>query len=425
MVAKVQFCVTGITNLVKNHYVFTVGGNFGYFFLGKKPFKYLRTSFTNSDMETIRMVDLKRQYERLKTDIDKALQEAIDSTAFINGPAVKSFAAELAEHLEVEHAIPCGNGTDALQVALMALELEPGDEVITTPFSFIASIEVIKLLRLVPVLVDIDPLSFNLDPDLLEKVITTKTRAIIPVHLFGQCANMEKILEIAGKHDLRVIEDTAQAIGTDYLFNDGRKLKAGTIGDIGTTSFFPSKNLGCYGDGGAILTRSATLNEKIRTVVNHGSKVKYYYDEVGVNSRLDTLQAAILGVKLKQLDSFNRARQDAAAAYDSALGDLPGLSIPARMPWSTHTFHQYTLTLEGGGRDELVEYLRSKDIPVMIYYPLALHLQNAYKDLGYVAGDFPVTESMTESVFSIPMHTELDKEQIDYICTHIREYLSE
>jgi dTDP-4-amino-4,6-dideoxygalactose transaminase len=375
-------------------------------------------------METIRMVDLKRQYERLKTDIDQALQEAIESTAFINGPQVKKFGSELAEYLEVEHAIPCGNGTDALQVALMALDLQPGDEVITTPFSFIASIEVIRLLRLVPVLVDIEPLSFNLDPSRIEAAISKKTRAIIPVHLFGQCADMESILAITEKHGIRVVEDTAQAIGTDYLFRDGRRMRAGTLGDIGTTSFFPSKNLGCYGDGGAILTRDGKLGERIRTIVNHGSRVKYYYDEVGVNSRLDTLQAAILRVKLRHLDDFIRSRQQAAASYDRALGDIPQLSIPARLPWSEHTFHQYTLTLEGEGRDDLIGYLRSKDIPVMVYYPLSLHLQNAYRDLGYQKGDFPVSESMTESVFSIPMHTELDTEQIEYICHHIQEFLS-
>jgi dTDP-4-amino-4,6-dideoxygalactose transaminase len=375
-------------------------------------------------MQNIKMVDLKRQYDRMKSEINEAIQNTIDSTAFINGPDVKSFRDELAEYLDVEQVIPCANGTDALQIALLALDLQPGDEVITTPFSFIASIEVIKLLRLVPVLVDIDPLSFNLEPDLIESAITDKTRAIIPVHLFGQCANMERIQDIAGRHGLFVIEDTAQAIGADYYFSDGKRMKAGTIGTIGTTSFFPSKNLGCYGDGGAILTRDKSLGERIGMIVNHGSKVKYFYDEVGVNSRLDTIQAAILRVKLRYLDEYHAARRKAAAAYDSLLGDLPSLSIPARVSWSNHIFHQYTLTLLSGNRDDLVSYLRSKDIPVMIYYPLPLHLQNAYKDLNHSKGDFPVTERMSESVFSIPMHTELETDQIEYICQHISDYIN-
>jgi len=375
-------------------------------------------------MQTIRMVDLKRQYDRLKTDIDTAIQEAIDSTAFINGPQVQKFREGLAEYLDVEHVISCGNGTDALQVALMALDLEPGDEVITTPFSFVASIEVIKLLRLVPVLVDIDPLTCNLNPSLLESVISKKTRVIIPVHLFGQCANMEHILEVAGKHELKVIEDTAQAVGADYIFKDGHQMKAGTIGDLGTASFFPSKNLGCFGDGGAVITRDKYLYDRLRTIVNHGSRVKYFYDEVGVNSRLDTLQAAILEVKLRHLEEFNAARQEAAEAYDKLLGNIPGIKIPARARWSTHIFHQYTLIINAEKRDDLAGYLKSKGIPVMIYYPLPLHLQNAYKDLNYRAGDFPVTESMSKSVLSIPMHTELETDQIEYICYHIKDYLT-
>ncbi len=375
-------------------------------------------------MHPIRMVDLKRQYVRLRTEIDESIQKAIDSTAFINGPDVHSFSAELSAYLDVEHVIPCGNGTDALQVALMAIDLEPGDEVITTPFSFIASIEVIKLLRLVPVLVDIDPLTFNLDPLQLEAAISDKTRAIIPVHLFGQCADMESILEIAGKHGLKVIEDTAQAIGAEYIFSDARRMKAGTIGTIGCASFFPSKNLGCYGDGGAIITRDPDLHVQIRTIVNHGSRVKYYYEEVGVNSRLDTLQAAILRVKLRYLDDFNAARQEAAAAYDRLLGSVSRLRIPARASWSTHIFHQYTLIIEGAERDNLCDYLRSRDIPAMIYYPLSLHLQKAYRHLNYGEGDFPVTESMSKTVFSIPMHTELETEQIEYICHHIKEFLN-
>jgi UDP-2-acetamido-2-deoxy-ribo-hexuluronate aminotransferase len=376
-------------------------------------------------MEAIRMVDLRRQYDRFRDEIDKAIQEVLYSTAFINGPEVKSFRDEFASHLDVPYVIPCANGTDALQVALMALELQPGDEIITTPFSFIASIEVIKLLRLVPVLADVDPRSFNIDPGQIEQRVTKKTRAIIPVHLFGQCAQMESILDIALKHGLYVIEDTAQAVGTDYIFQDGGKKKAGTIGNIGTASFFPSKNLGCYGDGGAIMTRDAALHHKIQAIVHHGSRTKYYYEEVGVNSRLDTLQAAILRVKLRHLDSFHLARQKVADAYDAELGNIPQLITPARMPWSTHIFHQYTLILQHANRDQLREYLKSKEIPAMVYYPLPLHLQDAYKDLGYRRGDFPVTESLSETVLSIPMHTEMESDQIEYICHHIKTFLKQ
>ena len=370
------------------------------------------------------MVDLKGQYDRLGTEINKAIREVIDGSAFINGPSVGAFSDELASFLEVPHVIPCGNGTDALQAALMALNLQPRDEVITTPFSFIASIEVIRLLRLAPILVDVDRATFTLDPAHLEKAISKKTRAIIPVHLFGQCAEMEPILDIAAKHGLSVIEDTAQALGTDYLFGDGSAKKAGTIGTIGTTSFFPSKNLGAFGDGGALMTSDEKLGKRLKSIVNHGSSVKYLYEEVGVNSRLDTLQAAILRVKLRHLPSFNRARQDAASAYDAALGDLPWLEIPCRAPYSTHIFNQYTLVMKQAGRDQLTDYLRSKQIPVMVYYPLSLHLQKAYLDLGYTEGDFPVTERLSQNVFSIPMHTELTSDQIEYICHHISAFPS-
>ncbi len=306
---------------------------------------------------------------------------------------------------------------------MMALGLKPGDEVITPDFTFIATVEVIALMKLKPVIVDIDPETFNIDPEQVRKAITSKTKAIIPVHLYGQSANMGELLAIAGEHNIPVIEDTAQAVGADYIFRDSRRMKAGTVGTLGTTSFFPSKNLGCYGDGGAILTRNGELYEKLRTVVNHGSRVKYYYDEVGVNSRLDTLQAAILRVKLRHLEEFNAARQEAAAAYDRLLGGIPGLRIPHRASWSTHIFHQYTLVLEEGDRDGLAEYLRSKEIPVMIYYPLSLHLQKAYRDLNYREGDFPVSESLSGNVLSIPMHTELESGQIEYICHHIKEFL--
>lgn len=375
-------------------------------------------------MEAIRMVDLKRQYERFRDEINDAIQQVLDATAFINGPDVKAFLEEFSAYLDTPHTVPCGNGTDALQVALMALDLQPGDKVITTPFSFIASIEVIKLLRLVPVLVDVDPHSFNMDPGAMAKHITPRTKAVIPVHLFGQCAYMEGIMDLARNHGLTVIEDTAQAVGTDYIFQDGSRKKAGTIGNIGTASFFPSKNLGCYGDGGAIMTGDETLYKKMRAIVNHGSVKKYYYDEVGVNSRLDTLQAAILRVKLRYLDSFHLARQKVAEAYDAGLGEIPQLTIPARVPYSTHIFHQYTLVLRDGERDQLRDYLTSKDIPVMVYYPLPLHLQQAYRDLGYWKGDFPVTESLSRTVFSLPMHTEMESEQIEYICHHIKHYLT-
>jgi UDP-2-acetamido-2-deoxy-ribo-hexuluronate aminotransferase len=376
-------------------------------------------------MEAIKMVDLKRQYDRFRDEIDMAIQEVLDSTAFINGPSVKAFRDEFASYLDVPYVIPCANGTDALQVALMALDLQPGDEVITTPFSFIASTEVIKLLGLVPVLADVDPRSFNIDPGQIEQRVTKKTRAIIPVHLFGQCAHMESITDISLKHGLFIIEDTAQAVGTDYIFQDGGRKKAGTIGNIGTASFFPSKNLGCYGDGGAIMTRDEALQHKIQAIVHHGSRIKYYYDEVGVNSRLDTLQAAILRVKLKHLDSFHEARQKVAERYDAELGNIPQLLLPERVPWSTHIFHQYTLILRDVGRDRLRDYLKGKEIPAMIYYPLPLHLQVAYKDLGYHRGNFPVTESLSESVLSIPMHTEMESEQIEYICHHIKTYFKQ
>jgi UDP-2-acetamido-2-deoxy-ribo-hexuluronate aminotransferase len=376
-------------------------------------------------MEAIQMVDLKRQYDRFRDEINEAIQEVIDDAAFINGPSVKAFRDEFARYLDVPHVIPCANGTDALQVALMALNLQPGEEVITTPFSFISSIEVIKLLGLVPVLADVDPRSFNIDTGQIERQITPKTRAIIPVHLFGQCAQMESITDIARRHGLYVIEDTAQAVGTDYIFQDGSRQKAGTIGDIGTASFFPSKNLGCYGDGGAIMTRDPALHHKIQAIVNHGSRTKYYYDEVGVNSRLDTLQAAILRVKLKYLESFHEARQNVAAAYDDGLGNVPQLKLPERVPWSTHIFHQYTLILQDADRDQLRDYLKSKGIPVMVYYPLPLHLQVAYKDLGYREGDFPAAESLSATVFSIPMHTEIESEQIEYICHHIKTFLKQ
>ena len=363
----------------------------------------------------IQMVDLKGQYKKIKTEVDSAIQEVIDSAAFIKGPAVKKFQEELEQYMNVKRVIPCANGTDALQVALMGLDLKPGDEIITSPFTFISTIEVILLLGMKPVLADIDPETFNISPDEIRKVITSKTRGIIPVHLFGQCADMDQILKIAKDHNLKIIEDTAQAIGAGYTFKDGSRAKAGTLGNIGTTSFFPSKNLGAFGDGGAVFTEDEELGEKLAAIVNHGMKRRYYYDYVGVNSRLDTLQAAILSVKLKYLDDYNKARQNAAGFYDSAFQSIDQIATPFRNTDSEHIFHQYTLKIKDGSRDELKSYLNKKDIPAMIYYPVGLHLQDAYKNLGFSKGDFPVTEKICTEVISLPMHTELDEQQLKYI----------
>jgi len=373
-------------------------------------------------MKEIQMVDLRSQYLKIKTEVDGAIQGVIDSTAFIKGKEVFQFQDELASYMGAGHAIACGNGTDALQLAMMSLDLRPGDEVITTPFTFISTIEVIKLLGMKPLLVDVEEGTFNMDPDLLQQVVTKRTRAIVPVHLFGQCAHMEKIMDFASDAGLFVIEDAAQAIGADYLYSDGSSRKAGTIGDVGTTSFFPSKNLGAYGDGGAIFTSDDHLAEKLKALANHGMKERYYYDYVGVNSRLDTLQAAILRVKLKQLHSYHLARQQAALFYDEALSDITGLKIPERSPSSTHIFHQYTIQVPEEVRDPLKKWLGEKKIPSMIYYPVPLHLQHAYADLGYRAGDLPVSEKLSAKVLSLPMHTELDTEQLSYISGQIRAF---
>ncbi len=375
-------------------------------------------------MKKLQMVDLRSQYLEIKEEIDNGIRDVVDSCAFINGPAVQSFQKNLEQYLGVKHVIPCANGTDALQVSMMALGLQPGDEVITSSFTFIATAEVIALLRLTPVLVDVDPGTFNIDPTAFEKAITPRTRAVVPVHLFGQCAPMEEILEIARRHNLFVIEDNCQAIGSEYIFNDGSRKKAGTIGHIGCTSFFPSKNLGCYGDGGAIFTNDDDLARQMRVVVNHGMTVRYYHDYVGVNSRLDSLQAAVLDVKLKRLDRYAARRQAAAAWYDRAFGGHPKLEIPARYAKSTHVFHQYTLILRGVDRKALIEFLASKEIPAMIYYPVPLHLQKAYLDPRYQPGDFPVTEQLCSSVFSLPMHTELDEEQLAWITDHVLEFVN-
>jgi dTDP-4-amino-4,6-dideoxygalactose transaminase len=373
-------------------------------------------------MKEIRMVDLKGQYDKIKPEIDKAIQEVIETTTFINGPAVKDFQTDLEKYLDVKHVIPCANGTDALQVAMMGLDLKPGDEIITTSFTFIATAEVIALLGLTPVLVDVDEKTFNIDPEAIRKAITPKTRAIVPVHLFGQCADMEEIKKIAQEHNLYVIEDTCQAIGTDYIFSDGTRKKAGTIGDVSGMSFFPSKNLGCYGDGGAIFTNDDALAQQMRIVVNHGMVVRYYHDYVGVNSRLDSIQAAVLKVKLQYLDEYIKARQTAADYYDAAFANHPKLVTPFRDPKSTHVFHQYTLVTKNLDRDELQKFLTSKNIPAMVYYPVPMHMQKAYQDPRYKEGDFPVTEKLSKSVISLPMHTEMDEEQLKFITSSILEF---
>ncbi|MCL2682862.1 MAG: DegT/DnrJ/EryC1/StrS family aminotransferase [Bacteroidales bacterium] len=373
-------------------------------------------------MNPIQMVDLKSQYQKIKPEVDKGIQEVLDTCAFINGPAVKRFQENLEKYLNVKHVIPCANGTDALQVAMMALDLKPGDEVITTTFTFVATAEVIALLGLTPVLVDVDPHFFNIDINAIEKAITPKTKAIVPVHLFGQSADMEGIMHLANKHNLFVIEDACQAIGADFIYPDGRKQKVGTIGDVGCVSFFPSKNLGCYGDGGALFTNDDTLAEKLRMIVNHGMKVRYYHDEIGVNSRLDSIQAVVLDAKLKHLDTYNKNRENAAAYYSSAFSKSDKLTVPALAKNSTHVFHQYTLQLhEHINRDELIKHLTDKGIPAMIYYPVPLHQQKAYLDPRYKEGDFPVSEKLAKTVMSLPMHSELDNKQLEYITSAVLE----
>ncbi len=372
----------------------------------------------------IRMVDLSRQYKAIRNDIDAAIQEVIDETGFIRGRQVGLFRDELSDYLGCRHVIPCGNGTDALQAAMMVLDLKPGDEIITTPFTFIATVEVIRLLGLKPILADVDPGTFNIDPEEIRKKITPATKGIVPVHLFGQCAGMKTIMEIAGEHGLFVIEDAAQALGTDYSFPGGRVKKAGTIGLIGCTSFFPSKNLGAFGDGGAIFTDNDEIGTRLAATVNHGMKQSYHYDYVGINSRLDTIQAAILRVKLRKLDEYNRKRYRAASYYDSSFHGMSDLEIPVKNPDSTHIFHQYTLKVKNGKREGLKEHLLKNKIPSMIYYPSGLHLQKAYQDLGYHEGDFPVTEQLCREVLSLPMHTELDEQQLKYIAEAVRGYLN-
>ncbi|AQX85000.1 DegT/DnrJ/EryC1/StrS family aminotransferase [Elizabethkingia bruuniana] len=373
-------------------------------------------------MKKIQMVDLQGQYQKIKNEADAAVLKVMESAAFINGPEVKEFTTELQNYLDVKHVIPCANGTDALQIALMALDLQEGDEVITADFTFAATVEVIHLLKLKSVLVDVDYNTFTIDIEKLKAAITPKTKAIIPVHLFGQCSNMEEILKVAKEHNLYVIEDNAQAIGADYTFSDGTKKKSGTMGTLGTTSFFPSKNLGCYGDGGAIFTNDDELEYKIRGIVNHGMYRRYYHDEVGVNSRLDSVQAAVLRIKLRLLDEYAKARNEAAAYYDNAFANHPDILVPERATDSTHVFHQYTLRILNGKRNELQEFLTSKEIPAMIYYPVALRKQKAYFQDGNDA-DFVNTDKLLDQVISLPMHTELDEEQLKYITDAVLEFM--
>jgi dTDP-4-amino-4,6-dideoxygalactose transaminase len=370
-------------------------------------------------MKKIQMVDLQTQYQHIKSDIDKGIQAVIDSASFIKGPAVSSFQKNLENYTGAKHVIPVGNGTDALQIALMALGLKPGDEVITPTFTFIATAEVVALLGLTPVVVDVDWDTMNISVDSIRKAITPRTKAIVPVHLFGQCADMEAIMSIAQEHNLYVVEDACQAIGAEYTFADGTKKQAATIGHIGCTSFFPSKNLGCYGDGGAIFTNDDELAAQMRAIANHGMVIRYHHDQVGVNSRLDSIQAAILDVKLPHLNEYIAARQKAAAYYDHAFANHEHILIPVRDERSTHVFHQYTLRLKDVDRDALREALAAAEIPAMVYYPIPLHMQKAYQDPRYQVGDFPVAEKLAACVLSLPMHTELDNEQLEYITTHV------
>lgn len=371
------------------------------------------------------MVDLKGQYEKIDNQVQTALQEVLQSTAFINGPAVQRFQHHLENYLDVKHVIPCANGTDALQVALMGLGLQPGDEVITADFTFAATAEVIALLGLTPVLVDIDPKTFNIAVDAVARAITPKTKAIIPVHLFGQAAPMEALLQLAEEHKIFVVEDNAQGIGATYTFSDGRKQKTGTLGHVGTTSFFPSKNLGAYGDGGALFTNDDDLAHTLRGIVNHGMYQRYHHDVVGVNSRLDAMQAAILDVKLSYLDSYNEARKAAALQYNARLSGHQNIVTPFREgDCDSHVYHQYTLRLLDTDRDAVVKKMGEKNIPTGVYYPIPLHAQKAYKDPRYRPEDFPVTLQMTKEVISLPMHTELSTAQIDYICTHLMDAIN-
>jgi len=384
-------------------------------------------------MNKIQMVDLKGQYQAIKEQVDSSISNILETSAFINGADVKAFQKELEDYLGVKHVIPCANGTDALQIAMMGLGLKAGDEIITADFTFAATVEVIALLQLTPVLVDVDPDTFNIDIAAIERAITPKTKAIVPVHLFGQCANMDALLELGKKYNIFIIEDNAQAIGANYTFKNGRKQKAGTMGDVGSTSFFPSKNLGCYGDGGAIFTNDDDLAHTIRGIVNHGMYVRYHHDVVGVNSRLDSIQAAVLRAKLPKLDEYCNARRTAARKYAKAFAGQKHIVVPKTVngcegicaTCDCHVFHQYTLKITNGKRDALAAHFAEKGIPCGIYYPIPLHKQKAYVDNRYKEEDFPVTNQLVKQVISLPMHTELDDEQINYISTILIDFVNQ
>ena len=375
-------------------------------------------------MKKIQMVDLMTQYQKIKPAVDEAILSVIEKAQFINGPEVTSFQKEMEDYLNVKHVIPCANGTDALQIALMALGLKPGDEVITPSFTYIATTEVIALLGLKPVFVEVEGDTFCIDPDALRSAITSKTKAIVPVHLYGQAANMESIMEIANEHGLAVIEDNAQAIGSDYKYKDGRSAKTGTIGHIGCTSFFPSKNLGCYGDGGAIFTNDDDLAGKMRMIANHGQSKRYYHDVVGCNSRLDSIQAAILRIKLRELDGYIAARRSVADHYDNFFSKIEGITVPVRDKYSSHVFHQYTLILDGIDRDGLHQYLAEHDVPSMIYYPVPAHRQKMFETFGSADTVLELTDWLTERVISLPIHTEMEQDQLDHICATVKNYLN-
>jgi dTDP-4-amino-4,6-dideoxygalactose transaminase len=375
-------------------------------------------------MKKIQMVDLQTQYQKIKSDVDEAINNVIEQANFINGPEVGEFRVQLEKYLNISHVIPCANGTDALQIALMALGLKPGDEVITPSFTYIATTEVIALLGLPPVFVDVLPDTFCIDPSKIEEAITPKTKVIVPVHLYGQCADMDSILEIATKYNLKVVEDTAQAIGAEYTHKNGKVSKAGTMGDIGCTSFFPSKNLGCYGDGGAMYTNDVHLASSLKKIANHGQVIKYHHEVVGCNSRLDTIQAAILKIKLPFLDNYCAARQKVAVFYDEAFSEVEQITTPFKAVNTTHVYHQYTIKLSGVDRKELIEYLNSHGIPSMIYYPLPAHKQGMFKSFGKENQDLPITNQLTECVLSLPIHTEMELDQLEYITKHIIHYIN-
>ncbi|MDP1844980.1 MAG: DegT/DnrJ/EryC1/StrS family aminotransferase [Sediminibacterium sp.] len=376
-------------------------------------------------MRPIQMVDTKTQYEQIKHEVDAAIHEVLDTAAYINGKPVQDFTAALSSYLQVKHTIPCANGTDALQIAMMALDLQPGDEVITPSFTYIATTEVVALLKLKPVFVEVDARTFCIDPAAIEKAITTKTKAIVPVHLYGHAAPMEQIMKIAKAHNLYVIEDNAQAIGCDYTFSDGITKKTGTIGTIGATSFYPSKNLGAYGDGGAIFTNDDALAHKMKMIANHGQQKRYYHEVVGCNSRLDSMQAAILNIKLKKLDQYNQARQAVAHHYNQAFANHPAITVPYVADYSTHVYHQYTIQLNGVSRDGLNEYLATHKIPSMIYYPVPGHKQDMFASFGLPKIEMPVTDHLTDVVISLPIHTEMDEVQLNYISSHVLTYLNQ